>query len=68
MLEHLKVKSVRLMTNNPDKIESLGKLGIKVVGRTPVHIPANRHSADYLGVKRDRMRHELPAELAYYDQ
>jgi len=64
MLRHLKVRSVKLMTNNPEKVESLGRLGISVLDRIPVHIEANQHSVDYLNVKRDRMRHELPAELA----
>lgn len=60
MLRYLGVKSVRLMTNNPEKTESLTRLGIDVRGRIPVQIAANPHSADYLHVKRDRMRHELP--------
>lgn len=63
MLRHLNVRSIKLMTNNPEKVESLERLGISVVGRIPVHIDANQHSVDYLNVKRDRMRHELPEEL-----
>lgn len=63
MLRHLGVKSVQLMTNNPEKVESLQKLGIMVKERIPVHVPANKYSQDYLTVKRDRMRHELPESL-----
>jgi len=63
MLKYLNVRSIRLMTNNPEKVESLEQLGIPVIGRIPVHIPANVHSASYLSVKRDRMRHTLPDEL-----
>jgi GTP cyclohydrolase II len=63
ILRHLGVASVSLMTNNPEKIESLGRLGIPVVARIPVHIPVNQHSEGYLKVKRDRMRHELPTEF-----
>src|SRR5690606_25096992 len=60
MLQSLDVRSVELMTNNPDKFEALEKLGIRVAKRIPVHIPANEHSAYYLAVKRERMRHLLP--------
>lgn len=60
MLQSLGVRSVELMTNNPQKTEALGRLGIEVVRRIPVHVPANQHSAFYLAVKRERMRHLLP--------
>ncbi|MBS2031147.1 MAG: GTP cyclohydrolase II [Deltaproteobacteria bacterium] len=59
MLEHLGVKSVKLLTNNPDKLEKLTALGVKVVGRLPVVVPANPYSARYLAVKRERMAHLL---------
>ncbi|MFO0675509.1 MAG: GTP cyclohydrolase II [Polyangiaceae bacterium] len=61
MLEYLDVKSVRLMTNNPEKVRSLRALGVNVAGRLPVVVAANPHSAGYLEVKRLRMAHELPA-------
>jgi GTP cyclohydrolase II len=60
MLECLGVKSVRLMTNNPEKISALRELGIDVVGRIPVVVAPNAHSAGYLEAKRLRMAHELP--------
>jgi GTP cyclohydrolase II len=60
MLRALGVRSIELMTNNPSKTEALGKLGIVVHKRIPVHIEANEHSASYLSVKRERMRHQLP--------
>ena len=60
MLMSLNVKSIQLMTNNPDKLESLEQLGISVEGRIPVLIAANEHSASYLEAKRRLMRHELP--------
>lgn len=61
MLEYLGVKSVRLMTNNPEKVKGLRGLGVNVVGRVPVIIAPNPFSAGYLDAKRDRMAHELPA-------
>src|SRR5438270_13110098 len=41
MLEHLGVKSVRLMTNNPEKVHGLRSLGVNVAGRVPVVIAPN---------------------------
>jgi GTP cyclohydrolase II len=63
MLAHLGIESVRIMTNNPDKVDALRKLGVEVVGRVPVVVPANPHSARYLEAKRLRMEHDLPAVL-----
>lgn len=64
MLRHLGVRSVRLLTNNPEKIEGLRALGIPVRDREPVVIAPNPHSRNYLEVKRDRMNHKLPAHYA----
>lgn len=61
MLRDLGVASIRLMTNNPDKLESLERLGVQVVGRIPIAIDANPHSRPYLETKRDRMGHWLSA-------
>jgi GTP cyclohydrolase II len=60
MLEALGVKSVRLMTNNPEKVAALQSLGVEVVGRVPVVVPPTPHSVAYLEAKRLRMRHDLP--------
>jgi GTP cyclohydrolase II len=60
MLEFLGVKSVRLMTNNPEKVKALRSLGVHVVGTIPVVVPPNAHSHSYLEAKRVRMAHELP--------
>ncbi len=61
MLAHLGVSSVRLLTNNPAKVDALRELGVQVAGRVPVVVPANPHSARYLEAKRLRMEHDLPA-------
>jgi GTP cyclohydrolase II len=63
MLEHLGIASVRLLTNNPAKVRALRKLGIRVLGRVPIVVPPNKHSAPYLEAKRLRMDHDLPVEL-----
>jgi GTP cyclohydrolase II len=61
MLDYLRVESVQLMTNNPDKIEKLRALGVDVRGRIPTIVPSNPFSAGYLEAKRVRMAHDLPA-------
>lgn len=53
----LGIRSVRLMTNNPDKIEGLRTAGIVVTERIPVVIQPNDHDGQYLETKRDRMGH-----------
>ena len=59
MLHELGIKSVRLLTNNPEKISELQEYGIKVTERLPVEIAANAHSLSYLEVKRDKCGHLL---------
>jgi GTP cyclohydrolase II len=61
MLQELGVLSVDLLTNNPSKVESLERLGVKIEERIPLLVPANPFSAPYLEVKRRRMRHDLPS-------
>jgi GTP cyclohydrolase II len=57
IIKLLRIKSVSLMTNNPDKIDQLKSAKIDVVGRIPIVIPANRHDQGYLDVKREKMGH-----------
>ncbi|MBS4201803.1 bifunctional 3,4-dihydroxy-2-butanone-4-phosphate synthase/GTP cyclohydrolase II [Bacillus sp. FJAT-49732] len=59
MLRDLGISQVRLMTNNPEKIESLTKYGIKVVERVPIEIPAVEENKQYLMTKKEKMNHIL---------
>lgn len=61
MLEHLGVTSIRLMTNNPEKVAALRGLGISIEGRNGVIVGHNPFSAPYLEAKRLRMGHSLPS-------
>jgi GTP cyclohydrolase II len=61
MLEHLGVASIRLMTNNPAKVEALRVLGVKIERRAPSLVGHNAFSAGYLEAKRLRMGHSLPS-------
>jgi 3,4-dihydroxy 2-butanone 4-phosphate synthase/GTP cyclohydrolase II len=60
ILEDLGVRSVRLMTNNPDKTDALLRHGLKVTEREPMPVQAGEHNLRYLRTKRDRMGHDLP--------
>jgi 3,4-dihydroxy 2-butanone 4-phosphate synthase/GTP cyclohydrolase II len=60
VLRDLGVRSVRLMTNNPDKVENLEDFGIHVAARVPLTPHPNDHNIAYLLTKRDRMGHDLP--------
>ncbi|MFE7553179.1 bifunctional 3,4-dihydroxy-2-butanone-4-phosphate synthase/GTP cyclohydrolase II [Streptomyces gardneri] len=60
ILADLGVRSLRLMTNNPDKIDALTRYGLTVEGREPMPVTAGEHNLRYLRTKRDRMGHDLP--------
>ena len=59
MLVDLGVRSMRLLTNNPDKRAGLSGFGLEVLERVPLEVPANPHNEFYLRTKRARMGHEL---------
>ncbi|MEQ1639834.1 MAG: GTP cyclohydrolase II [Novosphingobium sp.] len=59
MLGLLGVGQVRLMTNNPVKVEALTAAGVTVTERVPHQLPPNPHNARYLDTKRDRSGHIL---------
>ncbi|MDO8329743.1 MAG: GTP cyclohydrolase II [Fluviicoccus sp.] len=59
MLRHLGVTQVRLMTNNPLKVEALEKHGIQVVERVPLMTGRNPHNDQYLDTKQEKMGHLL---------
>jgi len=61
MLAHLGVGSIRLMTNNPDKVKALRALGVVIDRRAPSLVGHNPFSASYLEAKRLRMGHALPS-------
>jgi GTP cyclohydrolase II len=57
MLRQLGYARVRLLTNNPEKVEALGRCGIRVEERVPHAFPANRHNELYLFTKATRSGH-----------
>ena len=61
MLHSLKVRSIRLLTNNPKKVEELARFGVRIAGRQPHVIPPNEFNRFYLETKRDKSGHFLDA-------
>ena len=59
MLRVLGCKRVRLLTNNPAKLDGLAQAGIEVVGRVPLHGPVNADNRRYLTAKATRAGHKL---------
>jgi GTP cyclohydrolase II len=59
MLALLGQRSVRLLTNNPEKVAQLEAAGITVVERVPHFLPTNPHNEQYLATKRDRTGHQF---------
>lgn len=57
ILEHFGVKKIRLLTNNPKKIESLN--GVEIIERRAIVIPSNKHNEGYLKTKKEQMGHLL---------
>lgn len=59
ILRALGVKSMRLLTNNPDKVYQLSEFGMTITERVPIQVDANDHDRFYLQTKKDRMGHLL---------
>ncbi|HEX9026329.1 MAG TPA: bifunctional 3,4-dihydroxy-2-butanone-4-phosphate synthase/GTP cyclohydrolase II [Clostridium sp.] len=59
ILKVLGINNIRLITNNPAKIEGLEKHNIEVVERVPIQMPINKSDEFYLKTKKDRMNHLL---------
>ncbi|BBL56472.1 GTP cyclohydrolase II [Methylomonas koyamae] len=59
ILDNLKVHSIELITNNPQKIDELTKLGVQVHNRIAIETRIHRDNLDYLKTKAERMRHML---------
>ena len=57
IIQLLKIRSVALLTNNPDKMKQLKAEGINVADRIPIVIPSNGYDEDYLDVKKRKMGH-----------
>ena len=59
ILKDLGVKTLRLLTNNPDKVYQLEDYGMEIVERVPIEVKANPYDRFYLKTKKERMGHML---------
>jgi len=57
ILHHFNIHKIKLLTNNPDKVNSISD--IEIVERVPIVMESNKHNEDYLNVKKDEMGHML---------
>jgi GTP cyclohydrolase II len=57
MLKQLGVTRVRLLSNNPDKVEALERAGVQVVERVPCEVDASPHAEEYLKTKKEKLGH-----------
>ena len=62
LLKDLGLSRVRLLTNNPKKTDAFiyGGFNLEVVDQVPIMSSINKHNADYLATKRDKLGHILP--------
>ena len=58
---NFKINSLRLLTNNPLKINGLEKHGVKILERVPLTVKSTKHNVAQLNAKREKMGHMYPA-------
>ena len=68
ILVDLGIRTMRLLSNNPDKRAGLEGYGLEIVGRVPLPTLATPENLRYLKTKRDRMGHDLPGLAAFEDE
>ena len=59
ILRDLGVRTMRLLTNNPDKVYQLEDFGLEITERVPIQVEATKYDLRYLLTKKDRMGHIL---------
>jgi GTP cyclohydrolase II len=57
MLKSLGVSKVRLLSNNPDKVEALRRAGVEVIERVPCEVEPSPHAEEYLKTKKEKLGH-----------
>jgi GTP cyclohydrolase II len=57
ILKALGIREVRLLSNNPDKVEALENAGVRVVERVPCEVDASPHAQEYLKTKKEKLGH-----------
>ena len=62
MFEHLQIKKVKLLTNNPRKIKAIKEAGVEVIERIAHETGRNPHNANYLETKKGKLGHMLKSD------
>lgn len=63
MLKHCNIASLRLLTNNPRKIDAMERIGVEVVERIPLQVNRNPYNENYLSTKAAKLGHWLKEHL-----
>ena len=63
ILQDLGIKKLRLMTNNPTKIDGLNEYGLEIVERVPIQMPINPFDKYYMQTKQKKMGHMTTYEV-----
>jgi 3,4-dihydroxy 2-butanone 4-phosphate synthase/GTP cyclohydrolase II len=61
ILDEMGIASIRLLTNNPEKVRQLEARGVTIIDRVPLVVGVGDHNEGYLATKRDRMGHHIEA-------
>ncbi|HKD82787.1 MAG TPA: GTP cyclohydrolase II [Candidatus Angelobacter sp.] len=59
ILKALRIRQVRLLSNNPDKVAALERAGVEVIERVPCEVVPSTYAEDYLRTKKEKMGHLL---------
>lgn len=59
IIEYFKLKKIRLMTNNPEKVDGIHGNGIEIIERIPIITKATKENERYLETKKRKMKHLL---------
>ena len=57
IFEYFKIKTIDLMTNNPEKIAAIEQAGVVIRKRIPIQAGHNSHNKDYIQTKKDKFKH-----------
>lgn len=63
ILRYFEIENIKLLTNNPSKIEGLNKLGFQNIERSPLEFNANQKNAQYLFTKKTKLGHLLKQNI-----
>ena len=62
ILNAIGITEVCLLTNNPDKVNQIQSMGIRVVEKMPIIVGVSKENVDYLTTKADRMGHSIDSD------